>query len=104
VDEELLLDARPMPGSKRIPMLDIRRNGVVLIDLWCNSVQAQFVVAADTLTVLMGPRTRNSCPPEREQADAAMLSVLEQVTNWRREDDGVTLIGPQTLRFRRATN
>lgn len=103
-DEELLLDTKPMRGSKRIPTLDIKRNGVVLIDLWCNSVQAQFVVAANTITVITGPKTDNTCSPERERADAEMLSLLEQVTNWRREGDGVALIGPQTLRFRRATN
>lgn len=104
VDQELLLDAKPMRGAKRVPMLDIRRDGVVLIDLWCNSVQAQFVIAANTLTVLTGAKSNNACPPERERADAEMLALLEQVTAWRREGDAVVLIGPQTLRFRRATN
>jgi heat shock protein HslJ len=103
-NDELLLDTEPMRGSKRVPMLDIRPDGAVLIDLWCNSVQGQFVVAADTITVLTGPKTSNTCSPERERADAEMLSLLEQVTNWRREGDALALIGPQTLRFRRATN
>jgi len=103
-NDELLLDTKPMRGSKRVPMLDIRPDGAVLIDLWCNSLQGQFVVAADTITVLTGPKTSNTCSPERERADAEALSWLEQVTNWRREGDALALIGPRTLRFRRATN
>ena len=103
-DQELLLDAKPMRGSKRVPTLDIRANGEVLIDLWCNSVQGQLVVAADTITVMTGPRTDRSCPPERLRGDEEVLSALQQVTNWRREGDALVLIGPQSLRFYRATN
>jgi heat shock protein HslJ len=103
-DQEMLLDARPMPGSKRVPSLDIRADGAVLIDLWCNSVQGQLVVAADTITVMTGPATERSCPPERLRGDEAVLSALQQVTNWRREGDALLLIGPQSLRFYRATN
>lgn len=103
-DEELLLDAKPLRGSKRVPMLEIRPDGAVLIDLWCNSVQGQLVVAADTVTVLTGPKTDRSCTPERERGDLEVLSALEQVTNWRREGDAVVLIGPRSLRFHRATN
>jgi heat shock protein HslJ len=103
-NEELLLDARPMPGSKRIPSLDIRADGEVTIDLWCDSVQGQLVVAENTITVLTGLRTRQSCTPDREQADADLLSALEQTTTWRRDGGGVVLIGPQTLRFHPPTN
>ena len=103
-DQELLLDAKPMRGSKRVPTLDIRANGEVLIDLWCNSVQGQLVVAADTITVMTGPRTDRSCPPERLRGDEEVLFALQQVTNWRREGDALVLMGPQSLRFYRATN
>ena len=103
-NEELLLDARPMPGSKRVPTLDIRADGAVLIDLWCNSVQGQLVVAANTITVLTGPKTNRTCTPDRAQRDNEVLSALEQVTSWRREGNDVVLIGPQSLRFYRATN
>jgi len=103
-DQELLLDAKPMRGSKRVPTLDIRPNGAVSIDLWCNSVQGQLVVASDTITVMTGPRTERSCPPERLRGDEEVLSALQQVTNWRREGDALVLIGPQSLRFYRATN
>lgn len=103
-DQELLLDARPMRGSKRVPMLDIRADGAVLIELWCNSVQGRLVVAADTITVLTGSKTDRACTPERERGDQEVLSALEQATNWRREGDILILIGPQKLRFHRATN
>jgi heat shock protein HslJ len=103
-DQELLLDAKPMRGTKRVPTLEIQPNGAVLIDLWCNSVQGQLVVAADTITVMTGPATDRSCPPERLRGDEEVLSALQQVTNWRREGDTLVLIGPQSLRFYRATN
>ncbi len=93
-----------MRGSKRIPTLDIRADGAVMIDLWCNSVQGQLVVADNTITVLTGPKTNQACTPEREQGDADLLSALEQVTTWRRDGNGVVLMGPQNLRFYRATN
>jgi heat shock protein HslJ len=103
-NEELLLDAKPMRGSKRVPMLEIRPDGAVLIELWCNSVQGQLVVAANTITVLTGPKTDRPCPPERLHGDADVLSALEQVTTWRRDGDDILLIGPKSLRFHRATN
>ena len=31
----LMLDAAPMRGSKRVPMLEIAEDGVASIDLWC---------------------------------------------------------------------
>jgi hypothetical protein len=37
----LMLDAAPMRGSKRIPMLEIAENGVVSIDLWCASARGR---------------------------------------------------------------
>lgn len=103
-DEELLLDAKPMRGSKRVPMLDIKPDGAVLIDLWCNTVQGRLVVADNTITVLTGRKTNQTCTPEREQRDAELLSALEQVTTWRRDGTGIVLIGPQRLRFHRASN
>jgi heat shock protein HslJ len=102
--KELLMDTRPMKGSKRIPILDIQDNGTAAIDLWCNSVQAQFVVVNDTVTVMTGTPTDRPCPPERVQGDQDVMDALTQVTNWRREGDSLVLIGPRTLRFRLQTN
>ena len=103
-NDELLLDTKPMRGSKRVPTLRYPAGWRGFDRFWCNSVQGQFVVAANTITVLTGPKTSRSCSPERERGDQEMLSALEQVTNWRREGDAIVLIGPQKLRFYRATN
>jgi heat shock protein HslJ len=103
-DSELILDTAPMRGSKRIPNMDVAANGAMALEMWCNRVEGQFVVAADTLTVLTGPATNRQCPPERVRGDADLLSALQQVTNWRREGNAVVLIGPRTLRFRLPTN
>jgi heat shock protein HslJ len=102
--KELFLDARPMKGSKRIPIIDVAENGTAAIDLWCNSVQAQLVVVNDTITVLTGQQTDRACPPERARGDQEIMDALQQVTNWRREGDSVVLIGPRTLRFRLPTH
>ncbi len=101
---ELLLDVPPMKGSKRVPMLDIDAKGLAEIDLWCNSVKGQMVVAADTITILTGEKTDRSCSPERAQADDEVLAALNEVTNWRRDGDILMLIGARTMRFRLQTN
>ncbi len=101
---ELLLDAKPMKGSKRVPSLDIAENGLAEIDLSCNSVKGQLVVAGDTITSLTGEKTDRSCAPERMQGDEDVLAALNEVTNWRREGDILVLTGPRTLRFRLPTN
>ena len=101
---ELLLDAAPMAGSKRVPSLDIAENGLADIDLWCNSIKGQMIVAGDTITILTGARTERSCAPERMRGDEDVLAALTQATNWRREGDILVLTGPRTLRFRLPTN
>ena len=101
---ELMLDVKPMKGSKRVPMLDIDDKGLAEIDLWCNSVKGQMVVAGDTITILTGPKTERTCPPERAQADDDVLSALNEVTSWRRDGDVLVLIGTRTMRFRLQTN
>jgi heat shock protein HslJ len=101
---ELLLDVRPMPGSKRIPNMDVSANGAIALEMWCNRVEGQVVVAGDTITVITGQPTDRTCPPERTRADADLLDALSGVTNWRRQGDSVMLIGPKTLRFKVPTN
>jgi len=103
-DGELILDARAMPGSKRIPNMDIAADGKIALEMWCNRVDGQVVVAGDTITVMTGSPTDRSCPPERATGDAELIEALSAVTNWRREGDVVRLIGPKTLRFRVPTN
>jgi heat shock protein HslJ len=101
---ELLLDASPMRGSKRIPNMDVAANGAIALEMWCNRIEGQIVVAADTITVLTGEATNRQCPPERVRGDAELLAALHEVTKWRRQGDIVLLIGLQTLRFRLPTN
>jgi heat shock protein HslJ len=101
---ELMLDVKPMKGSKRVPMLDIDDKGLAEIDLWCNSVKGQLVVAGDTITIITGEKTARTCPPERAQADDEVLGALNEVTNWRREGDVLVLTGTRTMRFRLQTN
>jgi heat shock protein HslJ len=103
-ERELLLDVRPMPGSKRIPNMDVGANGSIALEMWCNRIEAQAVVAGDTITILTGQATERQCPPERARGDAELLAALAEVTNWRRQGDTVLLIGPRTLRFRLPTN
>ena len=68
---ELMLDAAPMQGTKRMPMLQIDDNGSTSIDLWCTSVQAQATVGGDgTITIVPGATQPAQCTPERESIDA----------------------------------
>ena len=101
---ELVLDANPMRGSKKIPVVDIGQNGAAEIDLWCNSVKGQMVVAGDTITILTGARTERPCTPERMRGDDDMLTALTEVTNWRREGEFLVLTGARTMRFRMQAN
>src|SRR5688572_2348164 len=72
-DSELILDAAPMRGSKRIPNMDVAPNGAIALEMWCNRIEGQFVVAADTVTVLTGQATQRPCSPERAQGDEHLL-------------------------------
>jgi heat shock protein HslJ len=104
-NSELMMDAKPMRGSKRVPMLVIRAQGEATIEGWCNDVKAQFVVAGDTLTILTGASTEQQCPAERMRADEELMAVIMDITHWRREGDLLTLRGGKTpLRFRTMTN
>jgi heat shock protein HslJ len=101
---ELRLDADPMRGSKKIPILDIKENGAAEIDLWCNSVKAQLVVAGNTITIIAGELPARQCPPDRARADEELLAALNQTTNWRMEDSALVFTGGKTLRFLVQTN
>jgi len=100
----LMLDAAPMRGSKRVPMLEIAEDGVASIDLWCASVRAQAVVADNSISISPGELQNTQCEPDRQTRDAELLTALAQVTNWRRQGDIVELLGVTPLRFRLMTN
>jgi heat shock protein HslJ len=101
---ELLLDANPIRGSKKIPSLDIGQDGTADIDLWCNAVKARLVVAANTITIITGEMSMRQCLPERARADQELLAALNDVTTWRMEREALVFTGSRTLRFRVQTN
>jgi heat shock protein HslJ len=103
-DSALLLEAKPMKGSKRVPILQIESRGEASIDLWCNRVQAQLVVADATITIILGASTEKQCDPDRMQADADLVEALQQVAAWRRQDDLLILQGERSLRFHLSSN
>ena len=105
-DGEFMLDAKPMKGSKRVPILEIESQDAASINLWCNRVHAQFVVVGDTITIILGSPTEpqystgQPCDPDRMRADDDLMAALQQVETWRRQDDVLILQGQQPLRFR----
>ena len=103
---ELMLDAAPLPGGKRIPMIEIEDNGSATIDLWCVSVRASATVGDGALTITVSdpPAPPPQCTPARQAGDQDLLAALSQVTAWRLRGEVVELVGPTTLRFRRMTN
>ena len=101
---EMMLDTAPMPGSKRVPILEIDENGAASIDLWCASLHGQASVSDDTISIVPGPMQPAQCAPDRQTGDENLLAAIAQVTNWRRSGDVIELRGATTLRFRLMTN
>jgi heat shock protein HslJ len=98
-ERELLLEAKPLPGSKRVPMLEITRDGRAVIDLWCRSGEGRVKLEDDMIEFTLGPMREEGCTPERTQRDDTLAATLEKVTSWRMEDDVLVLIGPTELRY-----
>ena len=103
-DRDMVLDARAMRGSKRVPVLAVSPDGRAQIDLWCKRGQGQAAIAGDAIILTLGAMVDEPCTPERAQADEDMLAALAGVTNWSARGDFVTLTGAKPLRFRLATN
>ena len=103
-DRDLVLYARAMRGSKRVPVLAINPDGRAQIDLWCKRGQGQAAIAGDTITIIIGAMNDEPCTDERAQADEDMIAALSGATNWSQRGDMVTLTGGKSLRFRLATN
>ena len=101
---EMTLDAARMPGSKRVPDLDIGDNGEVILELWCKGGKGQFSVSGNTVIFIAGQMQERACPPDRAQADDDLIAALSEATTWQRQGDSVSFIGPKTLRFRLNTN
>lgn len=103
-DRDLVLDARPMRGGKRVPILAVGSDGRAQIDLWCKRGTGQAILAGDTITIAIGAMNDEPCTPERAQADEDVIAALSQVTNWSQRGDVVMLTGGKPLRFRLAMN
>ncbi len=103
-DRDLVLDARPMRGGKRVPVLSIDARGQAQIDLWCKRGTGQAVIAGDTITIIVREMADAACTPERAQADEQLIVALSQVTTWSLRGDVVTFIGVAPLRFRTASH
>ena len=103
-EHEILLDVRPLPGSRRVPILEVFPNGRATIDLWCRSGQGQVEISGDGFRLALGPMREEGCTPERQRRDEDMMVALEQITQWRIESDRLVLIGPTELRFRLSTH
>ena len=111
-DQELLLDVRPMPPVKRVPVLLVEPNGAATIDLWCQTVKGRVQLSDSAIRIEPGPlpvglpryMSDGQCTPERMQADQQMLAEMTQVTGWRRHGEAVVLSGPTTLKFRLSTH
>ncbi|NLS70008.1 META domain-containing protein [Bradyrhizobium brasilense] len=95
----MTLDAARMPGSKRIPSIEVGDNGEVILELWCDGGKGQFSVAGNTIVFVPGAMENRTCTPERAQADKDLLAALGDTTNWRRHGDEVTFTGSKSLRF-----
>jgi len=93
-----------MPGSKRIPNLEIGDAGEVALELWCKGGKGQFSVAGNTVIFVAGAMENRPCPPDRAQADDELIAALTDAGTWKRQGDLVSFVGAKTLRFRINTN
>jgi heat shock protein HslJ len=101
---ELLLDGKPMRGTKRLPSLSIEQDGTAAIDLWCGSLRGRAEVGNGTIAITPGERDNAQCAADRIASDDDLLDMLVHMTNWRRRGDTVEFSGPATLRFHLMTN
>jgi heat shock protein HslJ len=101
---EMTLDAAPQPGSKRVPNLEIGDAGETRIELWCKGGKGQFSVAGNTVVFVAGVMDERTCPPASVQLDDELLANLTAATNWKRQGDAVTFVGPKPLKFLLNTN
>lgn len=112
-DQELLLDARPMPPAKRMPVLTISENGRATVDLWCRTVVARVQIDGAAIKIETAPlpealpqyMSEGQCNDARVGADNDLLAALAQVTQWRQQGGGIELTGADgaslaPLRFR----
>jgi hypothetical protein len=104
-DQEMLLEVKRLPDSRRVPMLEVQSGGRATVDLWCHNAVADVAVTGGEIKFTFTSATPQGCTAERIELDQAMAKGLLAVTNWRQEEDIVVLIGPATtFRFRLSTH
>jgi len=85
-DREMLLDVKPLPGSKRVPILEIGADGRAQVDFWCKSGAAQAEVTGETISFTLGPLREEGCTPERLERDDAMIAAFSDAVADRGRD------------------
>jgi META domain len=101
---ELMLDGKPLRGTKRLPSLAIEQDGSAAIDLWCGSLRARADIGNGTIAITPGDRDNGRCSADRIAGDDDLLDMLVHMTNWRRRGDVIEFSGTATLRYRLMTN
>ena len=100
----LVLDAPALPGSKRLPTIEIEENGDASFYLWCASARGSANVGQETISLTPTTALPSQCTPDQISRDADLLAQLSQMTGWHRQGDEIDLTGTATLRFRLMTN
>jgi META domain-containing protein len=103
-DQEMLLEIKPLPGSRRVPMMEVHPDGKATVDMWCHSAVAEIAVTGNDIKFTFVSAKPENCTPERIELDQAMAKALLEVTTWRRQKDIVEFVGPTTFRFRLSTH
>ena len=101
---EMTLDAARLPGSKRVPDLDIGDHGEVVLELWCKGGKGQFSVAGNTVIFVAGPIEDRACPPDKAQLDDDLVAALERGLDLEAAGRLRIVHRRKTLRFRINTN
>ncbi len=111
-DQTLMLDVKPMPPVKRVPVLTVEPNGNATIGLWCKTVRGRVELTGDAIKIeaeslpdsLPQYMVDGQCTDERMAADQDTLAALTQATGWRRQGGAVVLTGVTQLKFRPSSN
>ena len=103
-DQEMLLETKPLPGSRRVPMMEVHPDGKASVDMWCHSAVAQITITGNEVKIEFVSAKPENCTPERIELDQAMAKALLEITQWRRKNDIVEFVGPTTFRFRISTH
>jgi hypothetical protein len=103
-DQEMLLEVKPLPGSRRVPMMEVHPDGKGTVDLWCHTAVAEIAISGSEIKFNFVSAKPENCTPERIELDQKMAKDLLEVTSWRRKNDIVEFIGSTTFRFRISTH